>query len=86
MTEFREQVLRIVRTIPKGKTLTYKEVAMKAGHPGAARAVGSIMRANYDLTVPCHRVIKSDGSLGTYTRGGTAEKRRILLKEGVKLS
>jgi len=86
MTEFREQVLRIVRTIPKGKTLTYKEVAMKAGHPGAARAVGSIMRANYDLTVPCHRVIKSDGSLGNYNRGGNAKKRRILLKEGARLS
>jgi O-6-methylguanine DNA methyltransferase len=86
MTRFREQVLNIVRKIPKGKTVTYKEVAVKADHPGAARAVGSIMRANYDPTVPCHRVIKSDGSLGNYNRGGNAEKRRILLKEGVRLS
>ena len=64
MTPFREQVLRIVRKIPKGKTMTYREVATKAGSPNAARAVGSIMRANYDETVPCHRVIKSDGTLG----------------------
>ncbi len=84
MTPFREQVLRIVRKIPKGKTMTYREVATKAGSPNAARAVGSIMRANYDETVPCHRVIKSDGTLGNYNRGGSEVKRRILIAEGAQ--
>ena len=83
---FRERVLNIVRKIPKGKTRTYKEIAAQAGNPGASRAVGAIMRANYDPTVPCHRVIRSDGTLGNYNRGGNAEKRRILLKEGVPLA
>ena len=84
MTPFREHVLKIVRKIPKGKTMTYRDVATKAGSPNASRAVGSIMRANYDLTVPCHRVIKSDGTLGNYNRGGSEEKRRILIQEGAR--
>lgn len=79
---FTEKVLEVVRKIPKGKVLTYKEVAGKAGSPGASRAVGSIMKNNYDKSVPCHRVIKSDGSLGEYNRGGTKEKARILKAEG----
>ncbi len=79
---FKEKVLNVVRKIPKGKTLTYKEVAKKAGSPNAFRAVGSIMKANYDETVPCHRVIKSDGSLGNYNRGGASVKQNILKKEG----
>ena len=82
MKSFREEVLAVVRAIPRGVTMTYGEVAYKAGHRGAARAVGSIMRANYDLTVPCHRVICADGSLGNYNRGGSDAKRAILVKEG----
>lgn len=82
MKSFREKVLAVVRAIPRGVTMTYGDVASKAGHPGAARAVGSIMRANYDLTVPCHRVICADGSLGNYNRGGSDVKRAILVKEG----
>ena len=62
--------------------MTYKQVATKAGNPNAARAVGAIMRTNYDETIPCHRVIKSDGSLGSYNRGGTLKKREILQREG----
>lgn len=50
---FREKVLLVVKKIPKGKTMSYKEVAARAGHPGAARAVGAIMRTNTDKTVPC---------------------------------
>lgn len=84
MTPFREHVLQIVRKIPKGKTMTYREVAEKAGSPNASRAVGSIMRANYDPAVPCHRVIKSDGTLGNYNRGGAKEKQRILIQEGAR--
>ena len=82
---FTEHVRAIVRKIPKGKVMTYKEVAIKANSPKAARAVANIMAANYDLDVPCHRVIRSDGGLGGYNRGGIAKKRDILIREVVKL-
>lgn len=79
---FTQKVLTIVSRIPKGKTLTYKEVATKAGSPGASRAVGSIMKANYRDDVPCHRVIRSDGNVGQYNRGGPSEKYKKLRNEG----
>ena len=79
---FEQKVKAIVAKIPKGKTMTYKEVATKAGSPNAARAVGSVMKANYDPKVPCHRVIRSDGVIGDYNRGGSAEKLRKLREEG----
>ena len=82
MTTFREQVYAIVRKIPKGKTLTYKEVAMKVGKPKAYRAIGNILNKNFDPMIPCHRVIRSDGKIGDYNRGGSAAKIRILKKEG----
>jgi len=83
---FREKVIQIVKKIPKGKTLSYKQVAIKAGHPGAARAVGAIMRVNKDMSVPCHRVIKSDGTLGGYNGLlGTKSKLSLLKKEGIKI-
>jgi O-6-methylguanine DNA methyltransferase len=77
MSEFKEKVLTIVRSIPAGSVLTYREVAEKAGSPRAARAVGSIMKANYDPTVPCHRVIRSDGTLGEYNRGRGAKEKKL---------
>ncbi|MDO8576476.1 MAG: MGMT family protein [bacterium] len=84
---FTEKVRAIVAKIPKGKSMTYKEVATKAGNPMAARAVGAIMRSNFNRDIPCHRVVKSDGSLGGYTppaggRGGTLRKRELLKSEG----
>lgn len=82
MSDFKERVLEVVRSIPEGKTMTYAEVAAAAGSKGAHRAVGSIMKANFDPTVPCHRVIKSDGQVGEYNRGGPFEKLRILEEEG----
>lgn len=83
---FREKVIQIVKKIPKGKTLSYKDVAIKAGHPGAARAVGAIMRVNKDESVPCHRVIRSDGTLGGYNGlQGTKSKSKLLVREGVRL-
>ena len=82
MKTFTDKVRDIVAKIPKGKTLTYGEVATKAGNPRAARAVGAIMRANFDTKIPCHRVIKSNGGLGGYNRGGTLQKLAILRKEG----
>jgi methylated-DNA-[protein]-cysteine S-methyltransferase len=81
MKTFADKVKEIVRKIPKGKTLTYKQVAMKAGNPGAARAVGSLMKKNYDPQIPCHRVIRSDGGMGGYNRGGVEKKKAILKAE-----
>ncbi len=76
---FKEKVLKIVRKIPKGKVLTYKEVARKAGKPKAYRAVGNILSSNYNPEIPCHRAIRSDGKLGGYNRGRQA--KFILLKK-----
>lgn len=84
-SKFAERVNKIVREIPKGKAMSYGEVAKRSGNPNAARAVGRLMRLNYDASVPCHRVIKSDGSLGGYNRGGISRKRAILRNEGVLL-
>ncbi|MBI4127751.1 MAG: MGMT family protein [Parcubacteria group bacterium] len=66
---FKERVLKVVSNIPRGKALTYKEVAMLAGSPHAYRAVGNIMKTNHDSAIPCHRVIRSDGKPGGYNRG-----------------
>jgi methylated-DNA-[protein]-cysteine S-methyltransferase len=79
---FTERVRAVVRKIEKGKMMTYKAVAAKAGSPHAARAVARIMAANYDPLIPCHRVVRSDGGLGGYNRGGIEAKRRLLKKEG----
>ena len=78
---FTEKVQKIVARIPKGKTMTYKQVATKAGSPNASRAVGSILKKNYDPKIPCHRVIRSDGLTGEYNRG-RENKIALLKKEG----
>ena len=62
-----------------GQTRTYKWVAEQVGSPGAVRAVGQALRNNpYPVMIPCHRVIKSDGSLGGYA-GGPSDKKKELL-------
>lgn len=76
---FRDKVLTVVSKIPRGSVLTYKEVAKRAGSVGAARAVGSILKQNYDPKIPCHRVIRSDGIIGEYNRG--REQKIIKLKK-----
>jgi len=83
MKSFREKVFAVVIKIPKGKVLTYKQVAQKVGRPKAFRAVGNVLNSNYDRNVPCHRVIRSDGKIGGYNRG-LAKKVRILKKEGYR--
>lgn len=83
-TFFAERVRDVVRQIPIGSVMSYKEVAEAAGRPRAHRAVANIMSGNFDPTVPCHRVIRSDGGLGGYNRGGIEEKRRLLISEGVQ--
>jgi O-6-methylguanine DNA methyltransferase len=82
MQSFAEKVRAVVAKIPKGKTLTYAQVAARAGNPLAARAVGTVMKNNYDPAVPCHRVIRSDGKLGEYNRGGPKKKHALLIAEG----
>jgi methylated-DNA-[protein]-cysteine S-methyltransferase len=91
MPSFSQNVIRIVSKIPKGKILTYKDVARRAGNFKAARAVGNILNkyylecvANKKPTIPCHRVIRSDGNLGGYARG-KKEKIRLLKKEKAPL-
>lgn len=79
---FKEKVLNIVKKIPRGKILTYKQVAKLAGSPNAHRAVGNILKENFDSNIPCHRVIRSDGKLGDYNRG-MSKKKKLLRGEGV---
>jgi methylated-DNA-[protein]-cysteine S-methyltransferase len=82
---FKEKVFEVVKKIPKGKVLTYKEVAKLAGRPKAWRAVGNILSKNKDPKIPCHRVIRSDGKIGGF-RLGSKVKKKLLEKEGVKLN
>ncbi|GAI35431.1 unnamed protein product [marine sediment metagenome] len=81
-TFFQRKVYEVVRKIPKGKVLNYKDVAWKAGRPRAWRAVGNILNKNRNPKIPCHRIIKSDGKVGGYSRG-TKKKIALLKKEKV---
>ncbi|MEK7606080.1 MAG: MGMT family protein [Patescibacteria group bacterium] len=81
-TAFAQRVYAVVAKIPRGKTMTYAEVAKRAGRVHASRAVGSVMGANKDKRVPCHRVIRSDGGMGGYAFGGPQKKLQILKREG----
>jgi len=83
-TSFSEKVYAVVAKIPKGKTMTYKQVAAKAGNPFAARAVGTLMSKNYNPKIPCHRVVRSDGGVGDYNRGGPSRKMELLMEEAYK--
>lgn len=80
---FNKKVLKIVRKIPKGKTITYKQIAKLSGRPKTYRAVGNILNKNYDPKIPCHRVIRSDGKVGSYNRGAK-KKIQLLKSEGIK--
>lgn len=84
MKTFSQRVHEVVKRIPKGKILTYKEVAKRAGSVKAYRAVGNILNKNYDKNIPCHRVVRSDGSAGGYNRGRKMKEKR-LREEGVTL-
>ncbi|HVS80070.1 MAG TPA: MGMT family protein [Candidatus Paceibacterota bacterium] len=82
---FAERVRKVVARIPRGKVMTYAEVARRAGNAQASRAVGNIMRKNFDASIPCHRVVRSDGKIGNYNRGGASAKMKRLKEEGVDL-
>lgn len=86
MKSFQEKVIEVVKAIPKGSVYTYKEVAKRAGNALASRAVGSIMAKNQDKNVPCHRVVKSDGSVGRYNGLQREDKLKILMTEGVQFN
>ncbi len=82
LSGFEQDVLECVRTIPYGEVVPYGEVARRIGSPKAARAVGNALNHNpVAIVVPCHRVVRADGSLGGYG-GGVSYKRRLLSLEG----
>jgi methylated-DNA-[protein]-cysteine S-methyltransferase len=89
-SEFRKRVLKAARKIPPGRTVSYKELAQMSGCPKAVRAVANVMRHNpFPLVIPCHRVIRSGGTIGGFggkVSGPTIDlKRKLLAREGVRL-
>jgi methylated-DNA-[protein]-cysteine S-methyltransferase len=84
-TPFQMKVWRALTLIPKGNVLTYKQLAQKIGKPRAVRAVANAVASNpTPITIPCHRVVRSDGGLGGYSGpGGVKGKRALLKREGV---
>jgi methylated-DNA-[protein]-cysteine S-methyltransferase len=82
LTDFEWQVLRAALTIPLGETRSYQWIARKIGRPQAMRAVGQALRKNpYPLIIPCHRVVKSDGTLGAYAGKMDGKKAKLLTIE-----
>lgn len=80
LTEFQQKVLTVLRNVRYGQTITYADLAKMTGKPTAARAVGGVMSKNpLPLIIPCHRVIRSDGSPGGFSaQGGIQTKKRML--------
>ena len=86
-TPYRESVLRACRRIPYGEVASYSDLARSAGNPAASRAAGSAMAHNpIPLVIPCHRVLRADGSVGGFSSPqGVLQKKRLLELEGVTL-
>ena len=86
-TKFEEKVWNYIKSIKKGSVKTYKEVAIGINRPKSARAVANAIGKNpFAPKIPCHRVIRSDGSLGGYSgKGGIKNKKKLLKKEGIRL-
>ena len=84
-TPFQLKIWEYLKKIPKGRVKTYSQVAKAIGKPKAVRAVANAIGKNpYPPSIPCHRVIRSDGSLGGYSgKGGIHQKRRLLRLEKV---
>ncbi|MDO8735651.1 MAG: methylated-DNA--[protein]-cysteine S-methyltransferase [Thermoleophilia bacterium] len=83
---FQSRVADALAAVRYGTTISYAELAMVAGHPRASRAVGNCMAANpYPVIIPCHRVVRSDGSLGKFS-AGRGWKARLLSLEGLPFS
>ena len=86
-TKFQLKVWKYLKTIPKGELRTYSQVAIAINKPKAVRAVANAIGKNpYAPKIPCHRVIRTDGSLGGYSgKGGINTKRKLLKLEGILL-
>lgn len=85
LTDFERDVLVATASIKKGSVKTYKQIAAEIGHPGACRAVGTALKNNpLPVTIPCHRVIRSDGNTGGYALG-KSRKMMLLKEEGYKV-
>ncbi len=86
-TKFQVMVWKYLKTIPKGQIRTYKQVAKAIKRPLSYRAVANAIAKNpYSPLIPCHRVIKSDGSVGGYSgKGGVKTKVKLLKSEGILL-
>ena len=83
--DFGRKVLELTGRIPPGRVTTYGEIARALGDAGSSRAVGNALHRNpRPVETPCHRVVKSDGSLGGYSRG-VSEKIKLLQKEGIQI-
>ena len=84
-TKFQKKVWNYLKTIRKGTVKTYKQVAIGINRPKSARAVANAVGKNpFPPKIPCHRVIRSDGSLGGYSgKGGVKTKKLLLKREGV---
>lgn len=86
LSEFEQAVLMKALEIPFGEVRPYAWVAREIGHPGAVRAVGTALGHNpVPLLIPCHRVVRSDGTLGSYSLGGPFNKRALLSAEGISV-
>ena len=83
LSPFTQKVLAACRKIPSGKTISYSQLASMIGHPRAGRAVGNALAKNpIPLIIPCHRVVRRDGSIGNFSApGGTSLKKRMIALE-----
>lgn len=88
VSKFAKRVYELTSMVPAGKVTTYGAIARRMGKPKASRGVGAALRANpTPIVVPCHRVVRQDGSLAGYGgAGGIPKKAKLLRKEGVKVS
>ena len=86
-TKFQKKVWNYIKTIKKGSVMSYKQVAIGINRPKSARAVANAVGKNpLAPTIPCHRVVRSDGSLGGYSgKGGIKTKKKLLKLEGIVL-
>jgi len=81
-----KKVYEFLNLIPSGRVVTYAQLAKSVGHPGAARTIGKILGQNPNLiTIPCHRIVRSDGSVGGYALG-EKKKIQLLQNEGLEIS
>ncbi len=80
-----QQVYKKLTQVPQGKVTTYGELSKAIGLKNGQRVIGQIMKKNpYPVIIPCHRVVKSDGTVGGYAYGGDI-KTNMLQKEGIKI-